>query len=187
MKKIFKFMSVAMITAAMSLSLMSCGSNDDEEEVIEGGASGKQRIEITVAGNTSRWLIGGPIFGYTDLPYPSMSDKNCNITCNRLGTDYINKYDQVIEVVAGAGFNPTYPIVVEMEGDSKLFLAFTLMANNHFDSDGATANDITITLKGYRGNKQTNSLQRTFNRGAYVNFHADKSMDEDNNEGVIDL
>lgn len=166
---------------------MSCGSNDDEEEVIENGASGKQRIELTITGNTSNWLIGGPIFGYNDYPYATMSDKSCTISCNRMGEDYINKYDQVIEVFAGYGFNPSYPIVVEMEGDSKLLLSFTLMGNNHFEEDGATTSGITVTLKGYRGNKQTNSLQRTFNRAAYIFFHADKSMDKGNVEGVIDM
>lgn len=187
MKKIFNLMMAVAMVSVMSLSLMSCGSNDDEEEVIENGASGKQRIELIITGNTSNWLIGGPIFGYNDYPYATMSDKSCTISCNRMGEDYINKYDQVIEVFAGYGFNPTYPIVVEMEGDSKLLLSFTLMGNNHFEEDGATTSGITVTLKGYRGNKQTNFLQRTFNRAAYIFFHADKSMDKGNVEGVIDM
>ena len=184
MKKIFNFMMAVAMLSVMSFSFMSCGSNDDNEEIIEESASGKQRIELTISGDTYKWIIAGSFFGYTNKAISTEADQKCKLSINQSG-DNINMNDNVWQVLVGSTATASYPIIVEMEGDSKLFLNLQVLGNSQFW--GQPLGEITVTLKGYRGNKLTNSLQRTFSDVAYIFFHADKSMDTNGEEGVMDL
>lgn len=184
MKKIFNLMMTVAMLSVMSFSLMSCGSNDDEEEVIENGASNKQRIELTITGDTYKWIVAGSFFGYTNKAIYTEADQNCKLSINQTG-DNFSLNGNAWQVLIGSYATASYPIIVEMEGNSKLFLSMQVLGNSEFIDQ--PLNEISITIKGYRGNKLTNSLQRTFSNAAYIFFHADKSMDTNGEEGVMDL
>ena len=173
MKKFYKYAKMAMMLSLASVLMVSC-DGDDEEEII--GLSG-QRMELTVEGNNSAWIINGEWFGYTDVAEDSHADPNCTFTCNNTGMG-IDMLSNKMYASLGTGHRYTYPLTVEMKGDAKMYLNLQLLKNTPYEAPGE--NVIKVTLKGFKGDKQTNSFQKTFtSSGIYsIGFHADKSDDK---------
>lgn len=163
---------MAMMLSLASVSMVSCDGDDDEDVAGQTG----QRMELTIEGSTSVWMINGEWFGYTDVAEDSHADPDCSFTCNNrdVGIDIIGNK---MYASLGTGHKYTYPFIVEMKGDAKMYMILQLMKNTPNEAPGE--NVIKVTVKGFKGSRQTNYLQKTFaSSGLYrIGFHADKGDD----------
>lgn len=117
------------------------------------GSGVKERIEIYLEGNMEKWSIGGDITGFS-------GDDNYYVS----GDEYVhNQSSECIRVnYGGLGFDEgiNYPLIVSLKNKGTLFLSFGMIVG--YDSDREVAGDITLTVKGYTGDVETNSYTRTF-------------------------
>lgn len=173
MRKFYKYAMMAMMLSIASMFTVSCDSNEDEEIVEQTG----QRIELAIEGNNSLWMINGEWFGYTDVAEDSHADPNCTFTCNNTGMG-IDMLSNKMYASLGTGHKYTYPFTVEMKGDAKMYMILQLMKNAPYEALGE--NVIKVTVKGFKGNRQTNYFEKTItSSGLYgIGFHADKSDDK---------
>lgn len=76
-------------------------------------------------------------------------------------------------------------MTVTLDGSSKLFLDLQITKNSEYDVKDVP--DITVTLKGYKGARLTNSFTKSYKATtvAAIGFHADKSDDKHGVEGEI--
>ena len=181
MKQYLNSMLMAVLMAITVPMLTACGS-DDEDENIASGDNGQQRIEMTIEGDTKGWVVMGGFAGYTTNPHEN--DKTCVLKCNQ--TEYVfTNEDNSLTVMIGGLVKRTYPVTVTLEGNSILFLNLQVTKNGEYEAKDV--NDLTITLKGYKGTRLTNSFNKTYNsaQSAIIGFHADKSDDKFDLEGEM--
>lgn len=165
---------MAVLMALTVTMLTACGS-DDEDDNIASGDNGQQRIEMTIVGDTKGWVVMGNFGGYRDNP--NETDKTCVLKCNQ--TEYVfTNEDNSLTVMTGGLAQRTFPVTVTLEGNSILFLDLQVTKNGEYEA--RDVNDLTITLKGYKGTRLTNSFSKTYNSAqrAVVGFHADKTDDK---------
>ncbi len=164
------------IMTVVAMSFIACGSDSDDEEIAN---AGKQRIEMTISGDTEGWVIMASFWGYTTDP--KVPDQTCNLVCNQ--SENVYEEGNVLNVLTGRFAQRSYPVTVTMEGNSILFLNLQITKNGEFNVKDVP--DITITLKGYKGSKITNSFSKTYKSTtiAVIGFHADKSEDKIGLEG----
>lgn len=167
--------SILMVMVAMTFT--ACGDDDDDYEVIN---TGKQRIEVTVTGDTRGWVIMESCHGYTTDLY--QADQSCKISCNQ--TEYLDKKDNSYLIILGAVAQRTYPVTVTLEGNASLISEIQI--KRHLDYKINEVSDITITMKGYKGDKLTNSMSMVCKSNSMYDifFHADKKDDKLGIEGV---
>lgn len=177
MKSFFKFAKMAIALTVASMLIISC-SSDDDEIVVEDNA---QSIEVTIEGNVNLWIINGEFFGYSDHAEVEYADRSCIMTCNQTGLEFeVDEYGYKVYASFAPRYKMTYPFAVKMEGDAKMILAIQFMNYG--------GNDLIVTLKGYKGVKQTNYLKKTIDHSMVeIRFHADKSDDTTGEEKIIEL
>lgn len=117
------------------------------------GQGVKERIEIYLEGDAEKWTVGGDFTGFTGdanmWVYPD------DYICNQSG-DNITLLDMGVDVFGKVN----YPFIVSLKDKGTLYLSFYMSIINH--DDWATAGDVTLTVKGYTGDVETNSYTRTF-------------------------
>ena len=174
MNKLKLLMMAIMVMVAMTFT--ACGGDSEEEEQTN---TGKQRIEMTISGDTEGWVTMASFWGYTTDP--NVPDQTCNLVCNQ--SENVYKESNVLNVLTGRLAQRTFPVTVTLEGNSILFLNLQVTKNGEFSVNDVP--DITITLKGYKGTKLTNSFSKTYKSTtvAAIGFHADKSDDKIGLEG----
>ena len=124
----------------------------------------------------------GVFAGYTTNP--NENDKTCVLKCNQ--TEYVfTNEDNSLTVMTGGLAQRTFPVTVTLEGNSILFLNLQVTKNGEYEAK--SVNDLTITLKGYKGTRLTNTFNKTYNseQSAVIGFHADKSEDKFDLEGEM--
>ena len=169
---------MAVLMAMTAPLLTACGSDDDDNAGTVGNS--QQRIEMTVEGDTRGWVVMAGFAGYATNP--NETDKTCVLKCNQ--TEYVfTGEDNTLTVMTGGLAQRTFPVTVTLEGNSILFLNLQVTKNGEYEA--RDVNDLTITLKGYKGTRLTNSFSKTYNSSqrAVIGFHADKSDDKFGLEG----
>lgn len=175
-KSIYNILLLAMMMV-VAVTFTACGGDNDEP----GTEDNQQRIELTVSGDTKGWVVMGNFYGYTTDPY--VSDKTCTIRCNQ--SDHVVMNNNTTTVMIGGLVQRQYPVTVTLDGSSKLFLDLQITKNGEYDVKDVP--DITVTLKGYKGARLTNSFTKSYKATtvAAIGFHADKSDDKHGVEGEI--
>lgn len=176
MKKYISTIMMLAMMAVVSIAFTACssdGTDADNDETV------KQRIEMTISGDTEGWVTMASFWGYTTDP--NVPDQTCNLVCNQ--SENVYKEGNVLNVLTGRLAQRTFPVTVTLEGNSILFLNLQITKNGEFSVNDVP--DITITLKGYKGTKLTNSFSKTYKATtvAVIGFHADKSDDKIGLEG----
>ena len=115
------------------------------------GQGMKERIEIYLEGNLDKWYVGGNITGSTGGKFVSTDD----YICNQSGEDI-----KLLDIGVDFWGNVNYPFIVSLKDKGSLFLNFYMTVSSV--SDRATAENLTLTVKGYSGDVETNSYTRTF-------------------------
>ena len=117
------------------------------------GQGVKERIEIYLEGNLEKWYVGGNITGFTgdENLYVSTDD----YICNQSGEDI-----KLLDIGVDFWGKVNFPFIVSLKDKGSLFLSFYMSIIDH--DDWATAGDVTLTVKGYTGDVETNSYTRTF-------------------------
>ena len=175
MKEYISKMMMVM-AAVVAMTFTACGGDSDDEEQVN---TGKQRIEMTISGNTEGWVTVASFFGYTgDASKP---DQTCELICNQ--SENVYNEENILYVPTGGLAQRTFPVTVTLEGNSILFLHLQVIKNGEYNEKDVP--DITVTLKGYKGSKLTNSFSKTYKSTtiSYIGFHADKSDDKIGLEG----
>lgn len=117
------------------------------------GQGVKERIEIYLEGNLEKWYVGGNITGFT-------GDKNLYVStddyiCNQSGEDI-----KLLDIGVDFWGKVNFPFIVSLKDKGSLFLSFYMTVSSV--SDRTVAGNLTLTVKGYTGDVETNSYTRTF-------------------------
>ena len=172
---------MAMMAAMCMTGIVACGG-DEIDENTPSLSDERQRIEVTITGDISTWNILCAYSGYLSRPEV---DTTCIIRCNQSEEVYdlhtnelINGDTYALVIPILSRFTRTYPITATLYGDSNLLLKLDAMPTEDIsDAPWIPVTEITITIKGYKGNKLTNSYAKTVNENMtfLINFLADKN------------
>lgn len=188
------YLLMASVFVITTVFFSSCSKDDDENPkkpntsvdtpVIPPAPSGtglgqgvKERIEIYLEGDAEKWTIGGDFTGFTGDTNMWVSPDD--YICNQSG-DNITLLDTGVDVFGKVN----YPFIVSLKDKGTLYLSFYMSIIDH--DDWATAGDVTLTVKGYTGDVETNSYTRTFKPYETLTllFYANKKI-VDNKQSIF--
>ena len=101
-----KYLVMAMM-AVVAMTFTACGSDDDGEEQAN---TSKQRIEMSISGDTEGWVTVASFWGYTTDP--NVPDQTCNLVCNQ--SENVFKEGNVLNVLTGRLAQRTFPVTVTL-------------------------------------------------------------------------
>ena len=141
------------------------------------GQGVKERIEIYLEGNLEKWYVGGNITGFTgdENLYVSTDD----YICNQSGEDI-----KLVDIGVDFWGKVNFPFIVSLKDKGSLFLSFYMTVSSV--SDRTVAGNLTLTVKGYTSDVETNSYTRTFTPYETLSlmFYANKKLGYDK-ENII--